>query len=95
MIRNSKHCIQLTISRSLCLIFTNVIKRIVTACRVLESNHRHPFSLRDLVVALLYETARTPLNLYIYATLDKVSVVSFEHDVDLLTCWDLGRMGFP
>ena len=74
MIRNSKHCIQLTFFRSLCLILTNIIKRITKACRVLESNHKHPFSLRDLVIALLYKIARTPLNLYIYVILDKVSV---------------------
>lgn len=67
--------IQLTVLRSLLLICINIMKRIVKAC-ALKSNREEPFSLRHFMLALLYELTRTPLNVYVYATLDQVSADS-------------------
>ena len=67
--------IQLTVLRSLLLVFLKVTKRIVKACAS-RLNCEDPLSLRHLMIALLYEIARTPLNVYAYATLDEVSAGS-------------------
>ena len=64
--------IQLTVLRSLLLLFINELRQIVKA-GALKLNRGDPFSLRNLMIALLYEIARTPLNVYVYATLDEVS----------------------
>lgn len=68
--------IQLTVLRSMLLLFINELRQIVKA-GALKLSREDPFSLRNLMIALLSEIARTPLNVYVYATLDEVSADSF------------------